>query len=232
MHFRIPYLVLFFTAISFVRCTAQEIIMAKDNFQLTLSAAPVNFHERAMRSDMDKLRAYKASYLKQLNYNISFSKPLSLTAEYAISNYTAIGINLNHFSYNLSEVREDGYGITDMSTKGRHIDLHLRAVRYVYQSVGSSFYVIGEAGLALRSIRYSDNTGSNAQSSAYINTFPETRPNGFQTFSYDYGVGMKIKVFKTLGVSGEFTRLSLLGRYGLFYTIQPPGRRLKDNIGW
>jgi len=232
MHLRIPYLTVLLMIASLVRCTAQEIIMAKDNIQLTLSASPINFNGRRMHFLLDDLKKFELSHLRRFEYNVKFSKPVSITAEYAISNYTAIGINANHFSYSLSEMREDSYGVTDVSTKGRHIDLHFRVVRYVYQSTRSTFYVIGEVGAALRSIKYTDNTGNNPGSLGYINTFPETRPNGFEKLSYDYGVGMKIKVLKTVGVSGEFTRLSLLGRYGIFYIIQPAGRRLKDNIGW
>lgn len=203
---------------------AQDVLMAKGNAQITLSVSPVNFYQYGMNSSLKRIE----DNFRRFDYSLNFSKPLSITAEYAVSSYTTVGLNVNYFSYNLSEVREDANGTQTALTKGSHLDLHLRAVRYFSASPARALYLIGEIGMRKRSIQYS----GDKEVVAYINTFPETIKDGYSTLSWDYGVGLKRHVVKGLGVSVELTMLSLLGRYGLFYVIQPAGRRSKDQIGW
>jgi hypothetical protein len=206
----------------------QDVLMANGNTQITVSASPMNFYQNGMQSKMKDLR-YEASGLTRFDYTLNFSKPLSFTAEYAVTSYTTVGANVNYFSYDLSELREDAMGITTANTKGSHLDLHARAVRYFYANPNTSMYLLGEIGISKRSIQY---TGSSTDAAAYINTFPETRKDGYEMLSYDYGVGFRFRVFGGVGISAEYTMLSLLGRYGLFYIIKPAGRRSKDQIGW
>ena len=213
------------------RGVAQDVMMAKGNAQITLSIGAVNLYEVSMRNTMEELKKYDLDRLKSFEYEIQFSKPLSLSAEYAISSYTTIGLNVNSFSYNLSEQREDEFEAVGFHTQGRHLDFHLRALRYFYATPRTALYLIGEAGVATRSVQYTTDRGATG-SKAYINTFPETRPEGFRNFSYDYGIGWKVKLLQFIGLSAEFTQLVPLGRYGLFYSIQPAGRRAKDPIGW
>jgi hypothetical protein len=197
---------------------------------VTVAISPVNFYGNAVRNGMSDIRFDVESELKRFEYTADFSKSISLTAEYAVSSYTTVGININRFSYSLTEIREDDFGTVDMATKGSHTDLHVRAVRYFYATPRSAMYLLGEAGAQFRSIAYSNNGG--ADDLAYINTFPETRPDDYKTLSYDYGLGFKVRLFSGVGLSAEWTMLSLAGRYGLFYQIRPAGRRSKDNIGW
>ncbi len=208
---------------------AQDVLMARGNMQVTVALSPVNFYENAVKNGMADVHFDIINDLKRFDYSIDFSKPISLTAEYALSSYTTVGVNVNTFSYDLTEAREDNFGTVSMNTKGRHIDFHLRAVRYFYATPRSAMYLLGEAGAQTRSISY---TSDDPDAPAYINTFPETRPDGYKTFSYDYGIGFKIRVLRGVGLSAEWTMLSLAGRYGLFYQILPAGRRGKDDIGW
>lgn len=208
---------------------AQDVLMARGNAMVTAAISPINFYGNAVRNGMSDIRFDVQSDLKRFEYTADFSKPLSLTAEYALSSYTTVGININRFSYSLSETREDDFGTVSTTTKGSHLDLHLRAVRYFYATPRSAMYLLGEIGAQTRSISYGNDAGTDL---AYINTFPETRPGDYKTLSYDYGLGLKVRLFAGVGLSAELTMLNLAGRYGLFYQIQPAGRRSKDNIGW
>jgi hypothetical protein len=211
--------------------TAQDVIMAKGNAQITLGVSAINLHQASMEDEMHFLKTIELDWHKRFDYELRFSKPLNVTAEYALSSYTTIGLNVNYFSYTLSEQREDDVESVGFTTNGRHLDFHLRALRYFYATPRSALYLIGEAGIATRSVQYKTDKGSPV-SMAYINTFPETKPGGFRSFSYDYGIGWKVKLLKPVGLSAEFTQLAPLGRYGIFYNIQPAGRRAKDAIGW
>jgi hypothetical protein len=203
---------------------AQDVLMAKGNAQITLSASPINYYNTWFKRGMGTVD----HELNRFDYSLKFSKPLSLTAEYAVSSYTTVGINANYFTYDLSETREDDLGVQTATTKGKHIDLHARIVRYFYATPGSALYLLGEIGMKTRSLQ----RGGDKDAVAYINTFPETTKDSYSSLSYDYGIGFRARVIKQVGLSAEFTMLSILGRFGVFYIIQPAGRRSKDQIGW
>lgn len=229
MHYRITRLLALLAGVLLTApdCGAQDVLMARGNTQLTVSTSLINNYKRAMQKDMSAFKG-GMDYLKRFDYTVDCSMPLSFTAEYAVTSYTTLGLNANYFTYSLTELREDALGTIQATTKGSHLDLHLRAVRYFFATPGSSMYVLGEIGLTHRSIQY---TGD-ANAAAYINTFPETRKDGYKTLSYDYGIGLRVRLFHQVGVSAEFTMLSVLGRYGVYYIIPPAGRRTKDQIGW
>ncbi len=202
----------------------QDVLMAKGNAQFTVSMSPVNLYGRAMSR---QLKEVEGDYSK-FEYSVKFSKPLSFTGEYALSNYTTIGVNINYFRFDLSELRQDALGTQTAATKGSHLDLNLRVLRYLLANARGAIYVLGEIGMRSRSIEYA----GGLRTMAYINTFPETRKNDFDLFSYDYGVGVRARVVKQFGLAAEFTMLSPFGRYGVFYILQPAGRRSGDQIGW
>jgi hypothetical protein len=199
---------------------AQDALMAKGNAQLTLSSALSNRYGAKMSNQLGS-----QDHTGRMDYDISFSRPLSFTLEYAITTATTMGLNVNTFRFAITEEREDNVGIRTAATSGKHMDIHLRAVRYFYSTPGSALYVIGEIGLRKRSITYAGNSDA-----AYINTFPETTKGPYNPLSWDYGVGFKLRLIKQVGISAEGTMLGV--RFGLFYIQRPAGRRSKDQIGW
>lgn len=209
---------------------AQGLMMARGNSQVTFSINPLSVYKLQMKDDMEMI-SYNHHELISFDYSIKMTPPLSLTFEHALSNKTIVGFNCNFFGYRLGENRKDAFETSSLVTSGMHFDLHLRTIRYVLATPKAALYLIAEAGLQTRIIKYI-NKGPGQTSEAYVNSFPETRKDDYKHFSWDAGFGMKFRAFTRLGFSIEYTALAPFGRYGMFYTIFPSGSSTKDNIGW
>ncbi|GBL35032.1 hypothetical protein EMGBS15_06270, partial [Filimonas sp.] len=77
--------------------------------------------------------------------------------DYALSDYTSVGLGLNYYSFHLKETRKDNVDTFDLETKGYRVAAQVRAMRYILQRQRSILYFFAGVGARFRSVKYNTN---------------------------------------------------------------------------
>ena len=225
---RQPFILMFFF-LSFLSKPfyAQEPLMAKANKILTISYGVTNFNKIMLT---DYVQSHVEGY-PGLSYSIKYTNPLALTFDYAVSDYTTLGLGVSYFSFHLKEKRQDFIDTFDLDTKGYRIAIQLRGIRYIVQGPRSVFYMFAGAGIRFRSVSY-NTTDQLAIQGAEIHEAAEASDQPYFPLSLEAGMGLKFLVTKRIGISGEFGMMTGIGQFGLFYSLKNKWRRTNDHLGW
>ena len=208
---------------------AQDPLMAKANKALTISYGIGNFNKLFLTNYIDdKTYSTTNSYL---SYTAKFSNPITLTFDYAVSDYSTIGIAFNYFTFNLSEKRQDLQDTFNLETKGNQMAFQLRGIRYIVQRPRSALYLFGATGLRFRSVEY-NTTDQHDIHIAEIHKFAYANPEPYSPLSLEAGMGIKFLITQKIGISSEFGFVTGIAQCGLFYSFKNKWRRTKDPIGW
>ncbi len=224
---KLHFLMAVILILSFGNAKAQEPLMAKANMMLTVSYGATNFN----RIVLDKYLTKQSVIDPSISYDIKYSNPLSANVDYAISDYTSLGIGVNYYSFDLKETRKDIVDSFDLDTKGHRIAIQVRAMRYIIQRPRSIIYFFAGAGARFRSVKY-NSSDSLALHTADIHHTADGSLSSYSPISLDVGLGLKFLVVRNIGVSAEFGMMTGIGQIGLFYSFKNKWRRSRDNIGW
>jgi uncharacterized membrane protein len=212
---------------SFLQVKAQEPLMAKANMMFTVSYGANNYN----RMVLEKYVHTKFVNDPSISYNIQYSNPLNANVDYAMSDYTSLGLGVNYYSFDLNEKRTDTIHSYDLETKGRRIAIQIRAMRYVIQRPRSIVYFFAGAGARFRSVTY-NSTDSIALRTAAIHHTADGSLSTYSPISMDLGVGAKFLLIRNIGISAEVGMLTSIAQVGLFYSFKNKWRKSHDNIGW
>lgn len=206
---------------------AQEPLMAKGNKVLTVSYGMSNIYKSLLTLELNNNEFDDESY----SYTAKFTNPLIVSFDYAISDYTTIGLSGGFYSFRLKERREYPGDTIEVDTKGLKFAIQLRGIRYIVQSPRSVFYMFAGAGVRLRSMKHNTSDTYIIRASR-IHQTPETNPTNYSPLSLDAGMGLKFLVTKKIGISCEFGMMTGLAQVGMFYSLKNKWRRVNDKIGW
>jgi hypothetical protein len=209
---------------------AQDPLMAKGNKALTFSFGVTNIYKTLLNVYLADKDATQLS-TNSLSYSVKMSNPVVVTYDYAVSDYTTIGIGINYYSIKLNERRESSTDTLTTESNGYKASLQIRGIRYLVQKAGSVFYFYAGAGVRFRKLDSKANENSFLQT-AYIYQFPETSLSGYTPLSLDAGLGLKFLLTKKIGLSAEFGLTTGIAQIGLFYSFKNKWRKSNDNIGW
>lgn len=204
---------------------AQEQMMAERNKLLSLNYGLMNtlvsFNMPDNITSIDYNRSYTTKY----------SRPISLTLEYALRNQTNIGLNFSYFSYQLSENVLTLNDTSFYQTKGKHISIHLRSLRYLVHRSKFMMYFFGHAGIKTASKAISS-TRNNTLEDSKLNDYYPFLKDGFLNYSLEFGMGTKILFTRSIGLNLEFGVINAVAQAGIFYRILERSRKTKDVYGW
>jgi len=212
---------------SFLKVKAQEPLMAKANMMFTVSYGTNNYN----RMVLEKYVHTKFVNEPSISYAIKYSNPLSANVDYAISDYTSLGLGVNYYTFNLNEKRTDSILAYDLETKGRRIAIQIRAMRYIIQRPRSILYFFAGAGARFRFVKY-NTSDSIALRTAAIHHTADGSLSAYSPISMDLGLGAKFLLIRNIGISAEVGILTSIAQVGLFYSFKNKWRKSHDNIGW
>ena len=201
--------------------------MAKGNKVLTISYGLSNIYTYFLTQQINSDKANYTFY----TYNVKFNHPLVASFDYAISDYTTIGLSGGFYTFHLHEKKVFANDTSVIDTKGFKMAIQLRGIRYIVQSAKSVFYIFVGGGVRFRSLNINTSNDS-IINAALIHQIPETNPKKYSPFSLDAGLGLKFLVTKKIGFSCEFGMTTGLAQFGLFYSLKNKWRRVNDKIGW
>ncbi|MBK8685291.1 MAG: hypothetical protein IPN26_09990 [Bacteroidetes bacterium] len=210
---------------------AQENMMAIGNKSISLSYGASNFYRNRFESRME-FRDNQMGANERFNYGSVFTNPFVLQFDYAVSDYTQIGLSLNYFSFALTESYADQVDTIDIEASGFRMAVLLRATRYWLHTPKTAFYYFAGAGIRFRSLTSSATPFE--RNRANIHQYPLTGFRQYSLLALDFGMGLRTLFYRNVGVSTELGINPGIFQIGLFYRMMPKDRRIsrKDNYGW
>ncbi len=208
---------------------AQDPLMAKANKMLTVSYGAANYNHLMLNGYLQEQSQDILTY--NFTYSTKYSNPIAVTFDYAVSDYTAVGIGVNYYSFHLTENRKDIVDTFNLDTKGFRMAVQARCMRYFVQRPRSIFYFFAGAGIRFRSVKY-NTTDQHDIKIAEIHQQYDASPLTYSPLSLEAGLGLKFLASKKIGLSSEFGMITGLAQFGLFYTFRNKWRKVNDNIGW
>lgn len=209
---------------------AQEPLMAKANAAFTISYGATNVYRTQLISYLeDQLSEYKGN--GNFSYNVKMRNPIALTYDYALNDYTTIGVGINYYSFHLKEHKQSIIDTLDIDTKGFKTAIQLRGVRYFVQRQRSAFYFFGAMGARFRVIKH-NTSDEYSINQAEIHQIPETNPSNYSPLSFEAGLGLKLLVTRKIGFCTEFGLMTGITQIGLFYSLKNKWRKWDNSNGW
>ena len=208
---------------------AQEPLMAEGNMSIGFTYGLTNIYRTIFNEEMELKQIHLNSNTKFI-HSSAFTNPMTLNLDYAVSDYTALGLYLNYFSFALSETHEDPVDTFDIASTGFRMAVQLRAYRFFVHSPRVMLY--NYAGLGVRFKILKTDASETEKQMAYIHSTPETSFGPYSIASIDWGMGLRVLVVKNIGLMAEFGINPGIGQFGLFYRLMPRSRKKKDSYGW
>lgn len=208
--------------------------------QFSFHTTLVSYGKKDIQQSFDNYLVRFQNFVKDsLSLKNHISRFYFFSADYAMSDYTTVGIQIGYRRVNLQQtnkttsapLQSDYYNNYDLSVKGSNIITDLKLTRYFTSNARRCLYAFVSAGYNMQNFKLSDTRDSVLKATVIDDNFYNTS-SIIGNAHFEIGAGAKLLVTNSLGVSLEAGLLYNFYRVGFFYNLKHASRKKYDKYGW